>query len=163
MAPRNFIFILMLLAFAACKKNNDVNTSQSHENKIYFNGTTESLSEGRYNINILQTGDFTCFTGGTIFSLTPFGTTPSTNIDVFNQKMNTWTRFGLSVRRDRYGAAALNNKVVVAGGYTTAYGFSAVIDIFDLASGQITAKNLATPKMNVAVAGATGPTLIIPR
>src|SRR5215212_2378427 len=143
MVPRNFIIILLFAAVAACKKNNDVNTS--HESKISFNGTTESLSEGRYGINILQTGDFTCFTGGTIFSLTPFGTSPSSNIDVFNEKMNTWTRVGLSVKRENYGVAALNNKVVVAGGYTPAYTISPVIDIFDLASGQITSKSLAIP------------------
>jgi hypothetical protein len=154
MVPRNFIIILLLTVFAACKKNNDVNTSQSHESKITFNGTTEMLSEGRYSMSVLQTGDFTCFVGGTVFSLAPFGTTPSTNVDVFNEKMNTWSRVGLSVKRERYGAAALNNKVVIAGGYTTAYTFSPVIDIFDLATGQTTTKNLATPKMNVAIAGA---------
>lgn len=149
---RNYFSLLVFLAIlTSCHKNRD--GGGTGDANLTYMGSPEVLSEGRYAINIFQTGHFTCFTGGTYFQLVPFGTYSSSNVDVYNSMSATWSRFGLSVKREHYAAAALNNKLVVAGGITPAYMQSPLIEIFDLTTGQITTKNLSKARSYLAAAG----------
>ena len=156
MKIRNFfISFIFLAAMMSCRKestNNHVPDNPIAKELVYT-GSTDALSEGRCGMQVLQTGNYTCFTGGQYFTLIPLGNTPSSNIDVYQTPSGTWTRFGLSVKREYYGAAALNDKLIVAGGYAN-YKYSDVIDIFDLATGQATTKKLSKARGYLAAAGA---------
>jgi hypothetical protein len=145
-----FISLLLLAVIAGCNKSNDHAASK----QFTYSGSSDVLSEGRYNMQVLQTGDYTCFSGGEVFTLVPFGNTPSANIDVYHEPTANWSRVALSVNRTLYATAALNNKLLVGGGYAGTAGFSGRVDIFDLATGQITTPSLSQPRAALAAAGA---------
>src|SRR5215207_9044403 len=127
------ISLLVLAAIAGCRKSNDHVAAR----QLSYSGSSDVLSEGRYNMQVLQTGNYTCFSGGEVFSLVPFGNTPSANIDVYHEPTAHWNRVALSINRTQYAAAALNNKLLVGGGYSSTSGYSGRVDVFDLATGQI--------------------------
>jgi Kelch motif/Galactose oxidase, central domain len=144
---------ILLAGFISCKKENNGTPSDNQQKKLTYTGTSDALSEGRYDIQVLQTGPYTAFTGGYILS--PANTeTSSSNTDVYNQQTGVWSRFGLSVKREKYAEAALNNKLVIAGGYTSNFTYSSVVDVFDLATGQVIATNLSQPRSALVAAGA---------
>jgi hypothetical protein len=144
---------LLLLAFvASCKKNND--HAAESEKQFTYSGSSDALSEGRINMQVFRTGDYTCFVGGDIFNLVPYGVTPSANIDVYHGPSAGWSRIALSFNRTGYAAVALNNKLLVGGGYSTPFGYTSRVDVFDLATGQLTTPSLSQPRSTLAAAGA---------
>lgn len=145
--------LVISVLFASCKKDNNSGTKPDLPKKITYAGSTDPLSEGRSDMQVYQTGNYTCFTRGSIYSL-PNNTSWSSNTDVYNKQTGSWSRFGLSVKRDKYAAAALNNKLLIAGGVNTNNTYSAVTDIFDLATGQATTTQLSQPRGLFAAAGA---------
>jgi hypothetical protein len=143
-------FILSAVLYS-CKKDKNENPS-NQQKQLSYTGSSDALSEGRGDIQVLQTGPYTAFIGGSVLSL-PATQTRSSNTDVYNQQSGSWVRFGLSVKREKYAAAALNNKLVIAGGYTPNLTYSSVADVFDLTTGQTTATNLSQQRANLAAAG----------
>ncbi|MBX2933404.1 MAG: hypothetical protein KF825_04110 [Ferruginibacter sp.] len=148
-----YVAILYITLLASCKKDNGGSSFPGGAKKLTYTASTEALSEGRFNMQVYKTGNYTCFTGGEIFSL-PNNKTFSSNTDVYNKQTGSWTRFGLSVKRDKYAAAALNDKLLIAGGINSNFTYSAVTDIFDLATGQATTTQLSQPRGYLAAAGA---------
>ncbi len=145
-----FIALIFIGALNSCRKS-DSGTAPKKLNHIE---TSDILSEGRYSMQLLQTGNYSCFIGGEIFSVSPFGTKKSTNTDVYNIQDDSWNRFGLSVKRDYYATAALNNVLIIAGGAAPNYAYSSVADVFDLATGRVTATHLSQARGFLAAAGA---------
>jgi Galactose oxidase, central domain len=144
---------VLLLGFIACKKDNNGTSSNNPPKQLTYTGSSDALSEGRYAMQVLQTGPYTAFTGGSVYSL-PNTQTSSSNTDVYNQQTGVWSRFGLSVKRGKYAEAALNNKLVIAGGVTPNFTYSSAADVFDLATGQTTATNLSQQRAHFSAAGA---------
>lgn len=150
--------IVLLLALTgssillSCKKEN-TEAPVLQPLKLSYTGSSDALTEGRYAIRLLQNGDYTCFTGGSIYA--PINNiTSSINTDVYNHKTAMWTRYGLSVKREYYAAAVLNNKLVMAGGINPNSTFSSVADVFDLATGQTIPAVLSQARAYFAAAGA---------
>jgi hypothetical protein len=143
--------VLTVLTLGACKKNTTADTPK----ELTYTGSSEVLSEGRYNINSVQTDNYTCFVSGSIFTLNPFGITISNNIDVYNQQTNAWVRYGITQNRRNFVAATKGTTLLVAGGYSSVTNTPAnTVDIIDLANGISTSANLSQARYGIAAAAA---------
>jgi Galactose oxidase, central domain/Kelch motif len=141
--------VFTVLTLVAFKKDTTTDTPK----ELIYTGTSEVLSEGRYNINAVQTGNYTCFVSGSIFTLNPFGLTTSNNIDVYNQQTNAWARYGITPNRRAFAVVAKGTKLVIAGGHIPANNtYNNNVDIIDLESGITTRVNLSQARQNIAAA-----------
>lgn len=152
---------LLLITLASCKKTPEETNTPSLS--LQYTGSTEALTEGREILATKKTGDYICFVGGKLYSLS--GNTvdenyvQSASIDVLNVKTGNWQRFNISPQRRAIGVTAIGNKLVVAGGVVgTAQ--SDVVNIYDLAAGTETTHKLSQARSNAAVAG-SGDKIII--
>lgn len=148
-----FLSFAFIALFASCKKDEGGSSFPGGAKKLTYIGSPEALSEGRFNMQVYQTGNYTCFTGGIIYSL-PVSTTGSINTDVYNKQSGAWSRYSMGIKRDYYAAAALNNKLLIAGGITMVNTYSKVVDVFDLATGLTTITQLSEPRSQLAAAAA---------
>lgn len=148
-----YVATVITALFTSCKKDDGGSSFPGGAKKLTYTGSTEALSEGRSNMQVYQTGNYTCFTGGVIYSL-PVSTTGSINTDVYNKQSGAWSRYSMSIKRDYYAAGALNNKLLIAGGTMPNYGYSKVVDVFDLATGLTTITQLSEPRSYLAAAAA---------
>lgn len=73
---------------------------------------------------------------------------------MYHEPTGTWNRVALSVNRNLYAVAALNNKLLVGGGYAGTNNYTGRVDVFDLATGQVTTPSLSQPRGALAAAGA---------
>jgi hypothetical protein len=144
-----FYFFLPILAAHGCKSR--IVDTVPDERQLQYTTSSDSLTEGRYAIKLLQTGQFTCFAGGGIRK--PNGLLRSYQIDVYNVGTEKWTAFTMLEKRMAYAVAATSDRLFVGGGYSGTR-ISETVDIFDLRTGVAITSKLPRPRRNMSAAAA---------
>ncbi|MCB9914144.1 MAG: hypothetical protein H6828_03215 [Planctomycetes bacterium] len=113
---------------------------------------SDALSLARNQLSATGAGGYALFAGGTQ------GMSGLTLVDVYDVAANTWSVTELSAPRGGIGAASVGNVAVFAGGgFFTAFGSYAtldVVDIFDVSAGTRTTAQLSVRRMFPAAAAA---------
>jgi hypothetical protein len=88
-----------------------------------------------YDQAIISAGEKIFFAGGfTDMNNQNYGK-PTSDIDIYDTKINSWSKANLSEARGGCAAALLGNKLIFAGGINSSKSFSDNVDILDLQNG----------------------------
>lgn len=123
--------------------------------------TTAALSQARADVTAATVGSKALFAGG--YGVNDLDVC-SARVDLFDAVTGTWTTADLSQPRNGMSVAVVDDRVLFAGGWTdgsagTGQVMSAVVDIFDAATGQWSSANLTQARMGM-VATTVGSTAL---
>lgn len=115
--------------------------------------TTAKLSKARVNIAVGTAANKIVFAGGWFWDMS-YNHVQSNVADIYDNTTGVWSKSFLSNKREEIGVGAVGNKILFAGGYSYANGFTTYrnVDIYDAVNNTWNTTYLSIPRYGMAIA-----------